>query len=293
MRNHILFNPLAGHGSHLKQIEDLKATLTGESVTTDILKIESYKDFMLALAPDDKIILCGGDGTINRFVNESGFENYPNEVFYYAMGSGNDFLNDVKASEPIDKPFSLNKYIEDLPVITVKGKDYKFVNGIGYGIDGYACQEGDRLKSLNKTVNYTLIAIKGLLFSYKPTKATVIVDGASYEYDKVWIAPTMNGRFYGGGVMTVPTQNRLSEDGEASVMIFHGTSRLRTLLIFPSMFKGEHLKYTKAISVHKGNEITVKFDRPTPLQIDGETILDVTEYTVRSRAMTKNANIAK
>lgn len=27
-----------------------------------------------------------------------------------------------------------------------------------------------------------------------------------------------------------------------------------------------------------GREITVKFDRPTALQIDGETILDVTSY---------------
>jgi len=26
----------------------------------------------------------------------------------------------------------------------------------------------------------------------------------------------------------------------------------------------------------------VEFDRPTPLQIDGETILDVTNYTARS-----------
>lgn len=293
MRNHILFNPLAGHGSHLQQVEDLKAMLEGESVATDICQIESYKDFMLALAPDDKIILCGGDGTINRFVNESGFEDYPNEIYYYAMGSGNDFLNDVKVREPIDKPFKLNKYIEDLPVVTVKGKDYKFLNGVGYGIDGYACQEGDRLKTLGKAVNYTLISIKGLLFTYKAKNATVTVDGVTYKYDKVWIAPTMNGRFYGGGIMTVPTQDRLSEDGEASVMIFHGTSRLRTLMIFPSMFKGEHLKYDKAIAIHKGNEITVKFDEPTALQIDGETILGVTEYTVRSRAAIKKAKIAK
>jgi diacylglycerol kinase family enzyme len=293
MRNHILYNPLAGHGKHNDQIEKLKETLEGESVDKDIRLIESYKDFMTSLAPDDRIILCGGDGTINRFVNESGFENYPNEIFYYAMGSGNDFLNDVKASEPIDKPFSLNKYIEDLPVATVKGKDYKFINGIGYGIDGYACQEGERLKALNKAVNYTLIAIKGLLFAYTPTKATVTVDGVSYEYVKVWIAPTMNGRFYGGGIMTVPTQDRLSEDGLSSVMIFHGTSRPRTLMIFPSMFRGQHLKYTKAITVHKGNRITVKFDRPSPLQIDGETVLDVTEYTVHSRAAIKNKEIVK
>ena len=30
----------------------------------------------------------------------------------------------------------------------------------------------------------------------------------------------------------------------------------------------------------QGNNITVTFDRPTPLQIDGETVLDVTSYNV-------------
>ncbi len=31
----------------------------------------------------------------------------------------------------------------------------------------------------------------------------------------------------------------------------------------------------------KGKEITVRFDRPVALQIDGETVLAVSEYTVK------------
>ena len=50
------------------------------------------------------------------------------------------------------------------------------------------------------------------------------------------------------------------------------------------IFKGEHIKHTKMVAVHTGREITVEFDRPTPLQIDGETIRDVTRYTARSSA---------
>ena len=61
-------------------------------------------------------------------------------------------------------------------------------------------------------------------------------------------------------------------------MVFHGSSKLKTLMIFPSIFKGEHVKNTKYVEVIKGHDITVKFDRPTPLQIDGETIHGVTEY---------------
>jgi diacylglycerol kinase family enzyme len=49
-------------------------------------------------------------------------------------------------------------------------------------------------------------------------------------------------------------------------------------MIFPSIFKGEHVKNTKYVTVLTGKNITVEFDRPTPLQIDGETVLGVTEY---------------
>ena len=35
----------------------------------------------------------------------------------------------------------------------------------------------------------------------------------------------------------------------------------------------------------EGNRISVKFDVPTAVQIDGETILGVTEYSVESRAV--------
>ena len=38
-----------------------------------------------------------------------------------------------------------------------------------------------------------------------------------------------------------------------------------------------------------GHEITVKFDRPTALQIDGETISGVTEYSV-SACASQNEN---
>ena len=37
------------------------------------------------------------------------------------------------------------------------------------------------------------------------------------------------------------------------------------------------------VEVLTGHEITVKFDCPCALQIDGETVLGVTEYSVSSK----------
>ncbi len=290
MRNYILFNPLAGQGNHEHKLEELKNMLEGETVVNDIRNIKSYKDFMFALQNSDRIIICGGDGTINRFVNESDFEKYDNEIYYYAMGSGNDFLREIDP-EGKEKLVKINKYLIGLPTVTVNGKDYKFVNGIGFGIDGYCCEIGDKIKATSdKAVNYTGIAIKGLLFHYKPCGALVTVDGRSYRYEKVWIAPTMNGKYYGGGMMPCPKQDRLDPEKNVSLMLFHGTGKLKTLMIFPSIFKGEHVKHTEAIAIHTGKNITVKFDVPSPLQIDGETHLNVTEYSVKASATADIAN---
>lgn len=159
-----------------------------------------------------------------------------------------------------------------------------FLNGIGYGIDGYCCEVGDkqRLKS-DKPVNYTAIAIKGLLFGYHRTLADVCVDGDTKAYRAVWLAPTMKGRFYGGGMMCAPGQNRLDPEGSVSTMVMTGKSKIKTLIVFPSIFKGGHIRHREMVTIRPGHEVTVRFNRPTALQIDGETVLGVTEYSVSTR----------
>ena len=67
------------------------------------------------------------------------------------------------------------------------------------------------------------------------------------------------------------------------MVVMHGSGKLKTLIVFPSIFKGEHVKHDEMVQVLTGHEITVQFDRPCALQIDGETILGVTEYSVSSR----------
>ena len=148
-----------------------------------------------------------------------------------------------------------------------------------YGIDGDCCEVGDSLRGKSeKPINYTAIAIKGLLFHYKPTKATITVDGVEHTYEKVWLAPTMHGRFYGGGMIPTPSQKR-EDNTKLSVMVMYGKGKIKTLMVFPSIFKGEHVKHKDMVEVLSGRTIKVEFDKPTALQIDGETILGVTSYT--------------
>ena len=278
---YVLCNPLSANKQGAVLSQSLIGKLPREEVRfIDVLTVQDYSDFWKTIDSEkDTVILSGGDGTLNRFINATAGTQLLKNLYYFAAGSGNDFKHDV--SPDTDDLIPLHKYMEDLPTVTVKGKSYYFINGIGFGIDGYCCEMGDKLKAKSdKPVNYTAIAIKGLLFDFKPANAKVTVDGVTTEYKRVWIAPTMKGKYYGGGMMVTPAQDRFDPEGAVSVALMHGSGKLKTLTVFPSIFKGEHVKHTEMVTVLRGHEITVEFDRPTALQIDGETVLGVTSYTV-------------
>ena len=285
-RYRILFNPHAGNGRGEEESKALEQILTDGTICfQDMTKIGSYEDFFASFDENDTLIIAGGDGTLNRFINDTDGLSLPEDVYYYAVGSGNDFWHDLGYRKG-DRPAKINRYLKDLPRIEVNGRQQRVLNGIGYGIDGYCCEEGDRLrKNSVKEINYTSIAIKGLHFHYRPTAATVTVDGKEYRFDRVWLAPTMNGRFYGGGMMPTPSQNRLDPERKVSLMVMGGSGKLKTLMIFPSIFQGKHIKREKYVHVFSGNDITVTFDRPTPLQIDGETVSGVKSYRIFSSAV--------
>ncbi len=279
---YVMYNPFANNKRGYDNALKLKELAPNEQYEfIDITKISDYPAFFEAIPDSDSIIFTGGDGTINRFVNALGDYQLKHELLYYPTGSGNDFMNDVKAYAE-NGMVVLNKYITDLPVVTVKGRDYKVLNGVGFGIDGYCCEEGDRIQSKsNKPVNYTAIAIKGMLGKYTPTTATVTVDGVTTVYKKAWLAPAMNGRFFGGGMMVTPEQDRLNSERLISGLVMRGASRLKTLIMFPKIFSGGHTKF-KTVSMYTGHEIKVEFDSPRALQIDGETILGVKSYVMRA-----------
>ena len=73
---------------------------------------------------------------------------------------------------------------------------------------------------------YTSIAINGLLFHYKPANAVVTVDGETHTYHHVWLAPTM---------------------------VMYGKGKLKPLTVFPSIFKGAHIRHNEMVEVLTGH----------------------------------------
>ena len=90
----------------------------------------------------------------------------------------------------------------------------------------------------------------------------------------------MIGRYFGGGMKITPDQDRLNKEHVVSNCVFHDSGMLKTLIVFPSIFKGEHVSHKDIIEIKTGHEVTVEFDKPCALQIDGETYSNITRYSV-------------
>lgn len=281
---YVFFNPLSNNKKGtLAEIELRKIFAEKELEFVDITTVKNAADELKKLNEDDEIVIAGGDGTLTRFADDIYDIKNKQKIFLYPCGSGNDFFNDIKSTcEFENKLVPLNKYLESLPEVSVNGIKRHFINGIGYGIDGYCCEEGDRIRSTSdKKVNYTLIALKGLLFKFKARNATITVDGETKSYKKVWLAPTMIGRFYGGGMMITPMQDRLNKEKLVTAAVCHSATKFKILSVFPKVYKGNHISHTEILEFRTGHEVTVEFDKPTALQIDGETVRNVISYSVK------------
>lgn len=283
MKYYILFNPLAGSGNSQNQLDSLRIEEGGQKVIYDVTSDEGCEKLLSNLEENDKIVICGGDGTLNRFVNGIGDMEIKNDILYFATGSGNDFMNDIKHKYP-NNPVKINELIDNLPVVTIKGKTYRFLNGVGLGVDGCVCSEINRLRKIkNKKVNYIPVALNVLFKHYTPTKATVTIDGETNVYNRVWMASVMKGKFFGGGMKIAPNQDRFNSDNLISCLVAHNLSRFKILSLFITIFRGTHIKHIKHVSIKKSREVKVEFDRPCSLQIDGEPIENVDSYTISAR----------
>lgn len=281
----ILYNPHSCGGNGLKIACEIENLMEGNFTYHDLTQIENLDDFIESQPEQTGIILTGGDGSLNNFVNQINTDT-EKQIYFYASGSGNDFARDIGFKKRT-KPIVINEYIKNLPTAQINGKTYKFLNCVGSGMDGYCCGEVERLRAISKRRgNYLFAAIKALLYAYKPSTAYITVDGKDYVFENTWLVPTMNGRFFGGGFMAAPKQDRLNPDGTISLVAMYSKNFFKIVTAFLRIMKGKHTVMKSMIKVIEGKEISVKLSRSATLQIDGETIPNVTEYTVSSAKKT-------
>ena len=100
----ILYNPLSNKGKNIKIAEKLHKKATKEqreSKIVNLLEIKDVQAFLNGYNADDRMILIGGDGTLNRVVNQIKDIVIKPQIYMYKAGTGNDFMRSIKSKEKL------------------------------------------------------------------------------------------------------------------------------------------------------------------------------------------------
>ena len=274
---YILFNPYADNGCGAENAEKVKAQLAAQAPELLDLTALDARAFLSGLPADDRVFLLGGDGSINRLVNDLEGKAPAVPVYIRRLGTGNDFLRDVTAdADPKAESVLLNDHLKNVPCAEIDGRRFWFLNGCCGGVDALVCARMNEQRG--KKPSYVTTAIRSFFKDYRTTSARVTVDGETRSYDRVWMAGAMNGRYQGGGMLFAPGQDRSGD--LLTCFVWHGTSALGTLACFPFISNGTHTRFTRFCDIRRGRRIEIEYDDPVFVQFDGETVSGVTRLTV-------------
>ena len=96
---YVLYNPLAGNRTCEEACKGVSDIFGSDEIRyIDLLTVDDIDAYIKRMCADDQIVICGGDGTLNRLINSIDAENLEQDVFYYPGGSGNanDYDNECK-----------------------------------------------------------------------------------------------------------------------------------------------------------------------------------------------------
>lgn len=163
-RTLILYNVKAGHGTAEKKIESLSEVfenagwdITSKRIVFGDNPLEGENDL-------ERVIVCGGDGTINYILNSMKTLSLDIPIGIIPMGTANDFAGAVGMSKkPIQAATQiLNGHIEELDCGRVN--DLYFINIFSFGLFTTTSQHTpDALKHKIGKIAYMLEGSKELL----------------------------------------------------------------------------------------------------------------------------------
>ncbi|SFP52713.1 lipid kinase, YegS/Rv2252/BmrU family [Butyrivibrio proteoclasticus] len=239
-----------------------------------------------------KIIVLGGDGTLNEVMN--GISDFDKVlVGYVPIGSSNDFARDLAYSKNIDTLLDTildGKVVRKLdlgkltfnsmtaPMSRLHEKNISktriFDVSSGIGFDAAVCEEAlssGTKNFLNRIglgkLTYGLIAIKQLLKADKIPCEIELDNGQVIHLKRFIFIASMIHHYEGGGFNFAPHADLA--DGKFDLVYAGDMPPLRMIFALPLSFFGKHY-WIKGIGHHVVKEVTIKPLLPMWVHTDGE-----------------------
>ena len=250
----------------LIELAKIERVLNEKKLSYRVLKTSKStkaKDLMNEVR-GDKLIVIGGDGTINEVINNY----HGKEIIYLAYGSGNDLARSIKFKKDVEisRLLESKRFIEyDVGVVN----DRKFCSGfdIGFNADIIKRANSSRLKKYLGKYIYLLQGVVGILM-LKKYKAKISWDGGKITTDKLYLLNAMVQPYEGGGIKFSPQAT--GQDGKLHVMIMEDMSLVTFVYNYLCLLLKRYNKLRKVKQI-TADRLTIQTNQKY-FQIDGELI---------------------
>jgi diacylglycerol kinase (ATP) len=268
----LIYNPTAGRGRAHRHVSEVEERLRGSGARVDCEPSTGPDDLVRIAAESsragyDRVVVCGGDGTLNLAVRE--FDLAKGLLGLIPTGSGDDFARvmgiprrDLQAACDT----VVNGRVAEIDVALANGLRYLGVAGLGFDSE-VADYANNEVKMFRGSAVY-LYAILRVLPRFTPHSVRIRMDDEMRE-EPIMFAAIGNSRQYGGGIKITP--DAVIDDGLLDLCIVHETSRLQLLKTLPKAYTGAHVK-SSFVEMKRGREFHFESERPMAVYADGEPL---------------------
>lgn len=284
----VIVNPNAQGGRIRRQIEAIRTTVAAHervSRTSSRLHVShgiaEAQHFLRGLPNDSKVIVAGGDGTVQHLLHVLVEKNHALGVL--PLGSGNDGARAL-GSYNNDWRGTLSRLLAsthtravDLGVARFDGHETHFLVALNAGFDASIAQRAlVGPKFLHGLPRYLLATLRELT-QLKHWSLDIALDGQRILAGDALFASTLNAPTFGSGMPAVP--HARCDDGTLNTLIARRFSRLGALLMLPRLLQGTHLADAR-VSTQAFRVLTLTSETPIPLAADGEFLGATRELAV-------------
>ena len=283
----VVVNPKASVGKSGKDWPQIRQILINDGIAFDDVLTE-YPRHAIEIVRNAivekgyrKFISVGGDGTNNEVINGIFTQDVvpTTEITMAAMpiGTGNDWRRTFDIPLEYDKVAKIIKaghtYAHDVGKLTYyddgnTGIRY-FLNAAGTGLDEMVCHSTNRMKQQGKggTIRYLISLVKCML-TYKVTRIQLTIDDELVFDDYILNLSIGNGRFNGGGMMTMP--KAIPNDGLFDVTVIKKVSIFKFAANVKNVYDGSFIKKIDEVKTFRGKRIHIVSIPPHSLKVETE-----------------------
>jgi len=231
-----------------------------------------------------KLIVVGGDGTLNEVVNsvfkQNRFRTMEIQIGLITVGTGNDWGRMYEIPESYKEQVKILKnerfILQDIGVVKYSHASEEdnryFANIAGMGYDALVAKKTNLMKQKGKggAIVYLLNLLSGL-FQYKNVQLDIEADGKRVFSGKVFTMSIGICKYNGAGMMQLPFA--IPDDGLFDVTVIRKTTKLRVVKNIKNLYDGSFISMPE-VETFTGKKFTIRSTHSNKLflETDGESL---------------------